>query len=141
MNNIPSLNFLFKRLGIFTVVFIGLTLLSSLDTVRRGHNSFYCGITNVIFNSINPEILAEFSTESRTDVKHYGIAIKLYPRDKYTKQQLSKANRRFAQPQTTKFPNQVVVGRLNSTRGHGIRCGGFGMDFSQKATGFVARPD
>ena len=73
--------------------------------MKDAHNIFYCGITNVLFNALNPEILAEFSTETRTDVRHFGIAIKLYDRKKYTKSQLTKSRRRYAQPNTTKFPN------------------------------------
>lgn len=105
MNNIPSLKYLFKILGIFTVVFTALILISSFDGVRKGHNRFYCSITNVIFNSINPEIHADFSTETRTDIKHYGIAIELYNEKKYQKRQLTKSQLRQIRPEVTKYPN------------------------------------
>lgn len=105
MNNIPSLKYLFKILGIFTVVFTALILISSFDSVRRGHNIFYCSITNVIFNSINPEIRADFSTETRMDLKHYGIAIELYNEKKYKKRQLTKSQLRQIRPEVTKYPN------------------------------------
>ncbi len=105
MNNIPSLKYLFKILGIFTVVFTALILISSFDGVRKGHNIFYCSITNVIFNSINPEIRADFSTETRMDLKHYGIAIELYNEKKYKKRQLTKSQLRQIRPEVTKYPN------------------------------------
>ena len=105
MNNIPSLKYLFKILGIFTVVFTALILVSSFDGVRKGHNGFYCSITNVIFNSINPEIRADFSTETRMDIKHYGIAIELYSEKKYQKRQLTKSQLRQIRPEVTKYPN------------------------------------
>ncbi len=105
MNNIPSLKYLFKILGIFTVVFTALILISSFDGVRKGHNIFYCSITNVIFNSINPEIRADFSTETRMDLKHYGIAIELYNEKKYQKRQLTKSQLRQIRPEVTKYPN------------------------------------
>lgn len=105
MNNIPSLKYLFKILSIFTVVFTALILISSFDGVRKVHNGFYCSITNVIFNSINPEIRADFSTETRMDIKHYGIAIELYNEKKYQKRQLTKSQLRQIRPEVTKYPN------------------------------------
>ncbi len=105
MNNIPSLKYLFKKLGIFIIVFTALTLISSIDIIKKGHNKFYCSITNVIFNSMNPEIHAEFSTETRTDRRHFGIAIALYNKENHGKQQLTKSKRRYIRPDIIKYPN------------------------------------
>lgn len=105
MNNIPSIKYLFKILGLFIIVFTTLSLISSVDTIRNGHNRFYCSITNVIFNILNPEIIAEFSTENRTDRHHFGIAIALYNKKKYSKYQLTKSKRRSIRPDVIKYPN------------------------------------
>lgn len=105
MNNIPSLKFLFKKLGVFTIVFTTLILISSIDIIRKGHNRFYCSITNVIFNLMNPEIYAEFSTETRSDLDHFGIAIKLYDKKKYGEQQQARSKRRYINPDIIKYPN------------------------------------
>lgn len=105
MNNIPSLKYLFQKLGIFAAIFTALILISSIDSVRKGHNEFYCAITNVIFNTINPEIRADFSTESRTDRRHYGIAIDLYNMKKYKGRKLTKSQLRQIRSDVTKYPN------------------------------------
>lgn len=105
MNNIPSLQYLFQKLGIFAAIFTALILISSVDSVRKGHNRFYCAITNVIFNAINPEIRADFSTETRTDRRHYGIAIELFDMEKYKGRKLTKSQLRLIRPDVTKYPN------------------------------------
>lgn len=105
MNKIPSLKDLFLKLGIFTAVFTSLILFSSLDSVRNAHNSFYCSVTNVLFNSINPEIRADFATEDRKDRRHFGIAIELYDKNKFGKRKLTKAQQRQVRPDVTKYPN------------------------------------
>lgn len=105
MVGIPSLHFLFKRLGLFLIVFISLSLFSTTDVVKDAHNSFYCGVTNVMFNAINPEIYAVFSTTERTDLRHYGISIALYDEEKYKNRKLSRARLQRVKPDILKFPN------------------------------------
>lgn len=105
MNNIPSLKYLFTKLGIFSAVFTALILISSNDGVRKAHNSLYCSITNVIFNAVNPEIRAKFAPEDRLDRRHFGIAIELYDKKKFGNRKLTKAQQRQVRPDVTKYPN------------------------------------
>jgi len=100
-----SIQFLVKRLGIFLVVFLGLSTLFVMPEMRKAHDVAFCNLIEPIHNTLNPNIKASFNQETRTDRMHFGIGISLFDVGKRGSQAGSSYFRKHNNPDIIKYPN------------------------------------
>lgn len=66
----PTLNYIAKRLGLFLVAFILLTLLFTVKPIKDAHRGFYCSVGPIFFNLVNPYLHGDFLPEAEEDTRY-----------------------------------------------------------------------
>lgn len=97
--------FLLKRLLMFCLLFLGLSLVSNLEVIQKSHDTYFNTLITPIHNFINPNVHAVFAKEQRTDLRHFGVGITLYNKKLYGSQLKRQKFRESVGPYLIKFPN------------------------------------
>lgn len=79
-----KINKLLKLVGLFLVLYIGLSLLFQLKPLRKAHTGFYCAFGESVFNVINPTIYADFAPfKLKKNPEDFDVSFKIYSQKKH----------------------------------------------------------
>lgn len=75
------INYIAKRLGLFCLTFVVLTIIFSFKPVKEAHRDFYCKVGPIFFNVVNPYLYGDFipeAQESRSKYFTYDMTFNIY---------------------------------------------------------------